>query len=242
VNAALARAEWPNESAIGKVIEFGNIDGDLTPLTIVGIVGDTREQDLTLAPEPTVYVSYRQRTGNGPDTYLVISTATEAATINTARRSLKEVRSDVPMRFETIETILGQSVASQRFMLLVVGVFGAVALVLASLGIYSVISYLVAQRGRELSIRVALGASAPEIVRLVLGQGVAMSLIGLGLGVVVAVVATRALTHLLYEVSPTDPIAFAAVVVALCAVALLASYLPARRAARLAPMDVLRAG
>jgi ABC-type antimicrobial peptide transport system permease subunit len=241
VNATLARKQWPNESAIGKVIEFGNIDGDLTPLTIVGVVGDTREQDLAQPPDPMVYTSYRQRR-TFEDMFVVLSTATEAATINTARRVFKDVRSDVPMRFDTIERIIGESVASQRFMLLVVGIFGAVALLLATLGVYGVISYLVAQRSRELSIRVALGASGSEIVRLVLRQGVALALVGAAVGAVAALGAARVLKHLLYQVSTADPVAFAAVLVALCAVASLASYLPARRAAQLAPMDVLRSG
>jgi len=152
------------------------------------------------------------------------------------------VRADVPMRFLTVEDIIGRSVDSQRFMLLLVGVFGAVALLLATLGVYSVISYLVAQRGREISIRVALGASAPQIVGLVLKQGVALSIVGAVLGGVAALAATRVLKKLLYQVSTTDPVAFASVLVVLCGVALLASYLPARRAARFEPMDVLRGG
>ena len=174
--------------------------------------------------------------------FVVLSTANEATTINTARRVFKEVRSDVPMRFDTIERIIGESVASQRFMLLVVGIFGAVALLLATLGVYGVISYLVAQRSRELTIRAALGASRSEIVGLVLRQGVALAVIGVVVGAVAAFGAAQVLKHLLYQVSTADPIAFAAVMVVLCVVASVASYLPARRAARLAPMDVLRSG
>jgi predicted permease len=241
VNAALARKQWPNENAIGKVLEFANIDDDVTPMTVVGVVGDTREQDLALPPDPMVYTFYRQRR-NAEDMFLVLSTPTEAATINTARRVFKDVRSDVPMRFDTIERIIGESVASQRFMLLVVGIFGAAALLLATLGVYGVISYLVTQRGRELSIRVALGASGADVVQLVLRQGVMLAVVGAGTGAVVALGATRVLKHLLYQVSPADPVAFAGVIVVLSAVASVASYLPARRAAHLAPMDVLRSG
>jgi putative ABC transport system permease protein len=240
INAALAKKQWPNENPIGKLIDFGNIDGDMTPLTIVGVVGDVRNSDLALEPEPTVYVCYRQRTSNGEDAYVIMSSLGEAPVMSAARRTFRRMPVAAPMRFETVEDIIGQSVASQRFMLLLVGVFGAVALLLATLGVYSVISYLVVQRSREISIRVALGATAPEVVGLILGQGVALSLLGAVAGGLGALAATRVLEHLLYQVSTTDPAAFAAVLVVLCLVALLASYLPARRAARLAPMDVLR--
>ncbi|HEV8217311.1 MAG TPA: ABC transporter permease [Gemmatimonadaceae bacterium] len=242
VNATLAKKQWPNESPIGKVIEFGNIDGDLAPLTVVGVVGDTREEQLASDPPATIYVSYRQRPGNDNGMYVVMSTNAEASTIATARQTFRQVRADVPMRFQTIEDIVGRSVASQRFMLFVVGVFGAVALVLASLGVYSVISYLVAQRGREISIRVALGARATDIVRLVVRQGIQLVVIGVVVGGVAALFATRVLTQMLYGTKPTDPVTFAGMVLTLAFVALVASYLPARRASKAEPMDVLRGG
>lgn len=242
INAALAHKQWPNGDAIGKVIEFGNIDGDLTPMTIVGIVGDTREEDLAAEPASAVYVDFDQRPGNSNEMFVIMAAAHEGSAIAAARRSLPQVRADIPMRFLTVEDIIGRSVDSQRFMLLLVGVFGAVALLLATLGVYSVISYLVAQRGREISIRVALGASASEIVRLVLTQGIVLSLVGAVIGGVAALAATRVLKKLLYQVSTTDPIAFASVLVVLCGVALIASYVPARRAAAFEPMDVLRGG
>ena len=242
INAALAHKQWPNGDAIGKVIEFGNIDGDLTPITIVGIVGDTREEDLAADPLPAVYVDFDQRPGNSDQMYVIMAAAREGSTIAAARAAFPGVRADVPMRFLTVEDIIGRSVDSQRFMLLLVGVFGAVALLLATLGVYSVISYLVAQRGREISIRVALGASAPQIVGLVLKQGVVLSIVGAVIGGVAALAATRVLKKLLYQVSTTDPVAFVSVVLVLCGVALVASYLPARRAARFEPMDVLRGG
>jgi predicted permease len=244
VSASLEQKQWPNGGAIGKVIEFGNIDGDFTPITIVGVVEDVREEDLAREPQPAVYVSHRQRPGpgNGADMYVVMSTGAGPPPIRTLRETFRQVRSDVPMRFQTVEDIIGQSVASQRFMLLLVGVFGAVALLLATLGVYSVISYLVAQRGREISIRMALGARASDIVLLVLWQGIALSLVGAAVGGAAALAATRVLKHLLYDVSTTDPVAFTNVLVVVCVVALVASYLPARRAARREPMDVMRAG
>jgi putative ABC transport system permease protein len=242
INAALAKKQFPNENPIGKAIEFGNIDGDLTPLTVVGVVGDTREQELAADPPATIYVSFRQRPGNDNGLYVVMSTAAEASAIATARQSFRQVRANVPMRFQTIEDIVGRSVASQRFMLFVVGVFGAVALLVAALGVYSVISYLVAQRGREISIRVALGARAVDIVRLVVRQGVQLVVIGVIVGGFAALFATRLLTGLLYGTKPTDPVTFAGMVLTLALVAVIASYLPARRASKAEPMDVLRGG
>jgi predicted permease len=240
VNAALAKKQWPGDTPLGKVIEFGNIDGDLTPMTVVGVVGDTREEELAADPQPAIYVCDRQRPGNGPDVNIIMATSGHAPLTSAARQAFRAVRSDVPMRWVTVEEIIARSVASQRFMLLLVGVFGGVALLLATLGVYSVISYLVAQRGREISIRVALGAHASDIVRLVIRQGVALALIGAAVGTVAALATTRVLKAMLYSVSTTDPIAFVGVLVMLCVVALVASYLPARRASRAEPMDVLR--
>ncbi|HEY2896510.1 MAG TPA: ABC transporter permease, partial [Gemmatimonadaceae bacterium] len=230
VNAALAKKQWPGQSPLGRVIEFGNIDGDLTPMTVVGVVGDTHEEELAADPLPGIYVCDRQRPGNSPDVNVVIATSGNTPVTASARRAFRDVRADVPMRFTTVEEIIARSVASQRFMLLLVGVFGGVALLLATLGVYSVISYLVAQRGREISIRVALGARASDIERLVVAQGLALVLIGAAIGALSALASTRVLSALLYSVSVTDPVAFIAVLVVLSAVALVASYVPARRA------------
>jgi predicted permease len=241
VNAALAKKQWPNENPVGKIIEFGNIDGELTPMTVVGVVSDTHEQDLTAPVANTIYVSIRQRP-RGSTRYVVMATNAETPTIALARRAFREMRPEAPLRFQTIEDVIARSLATQRFMLLLVGVFAATALLLATLGVYSVIAYLVAQRGKEISIRVALGARGVDIVRLVISQGVMLAAIGALVGGVGAFASTRLLRKLLYEISTTDPIAFGAVITMLCAVAVIASYLPARRAARMEPMDVLRAG
>ena len=157
INASLAKTQWPNQSAIGKVIEFGNMDGDLTPMTIVGIVGDVHDGGPATDATPMVYGSYRQRPGNGSQFSVVMVTSAPAAALATMRRELRRAHPDIPARFATMDDAVAASVTTQRFMLTLVGVFGVVALLLAALGVYSVISYLVAQRGREISIRVALG-------------------------------------------------------------------------------------
>jgi putative ABC transport system permease protein len=242
INKSQAVKQFPKQSAIGKVIEYGNMDGDLTPITIVGVVGDTKENSLAGDPDAAVYLVNQQRRNQNSDRFFVIATSNEDATIAGARTVLRDMAPGVAVRFQTMGQIVARSMATQRFMLILVGVFGLTALLLATLGVYSVISYLVAQRGKEISIRVALGARGADIVRLVVRQGMVLAIGGAVLGAVGAVAATRLLKTLLYEISATDPIAFVSVIVMLCVVAVLASYLPARRAAQTAPMDVLRAG
>lgn len=241
INHALARTQWGDQNPIGKVIEFGNIDGDATPLTIVGVVGDTREEDLTREPEPAVYVDFHQRPGSG-DLSVLLTGAPERAIAGAARAAFRRVEGNVPMRFQNIETIVGASMDNQRFLLLVLGAFGAVALLLATLGIYSVISYLVTQRTREIGVRVALGASRASVVRLVVREGALLAGVGVIAGVACAFALTRTLQHLLYGIRATDVTAFAAVSLLVILVATVASYLPARRAARVEPMTALREG
>ena len=243
VSASLARMHWANGNPIGKIIQFGNMDGDLTPFTVVGVVGDVRERSLAAEPRPTFYASYRQRPGVTFEFNLVIGHRGAAAPIIAAARQIvRDIHPDVPPRFRQIEDIVAGSVTDRRFALLLVGVFGGVALLLASLGIYSVISYVVSQRSREISIRVALGARGRDVTRLVLGQGTALVAAGIVAGTAASIAATRLISGLLYGVSPTDPVSFAAVIVLLALVALSATYVPARRAARVAPMDILRNG
>ncbi|MEO7084069.1 MAG: ABC transporter permease [Gemmatimonadaceae bacterium] len=241
ISVSLVKQRWPNEDPIGKMIEFGNMDGDLTPIMIVGVVGDVREASLAADPRPAFYVNYRQR-AYGAQFRIVMATTTPGSVTTDARGMFHSMRADIPVSFSTIEELVARSLTQQRFMLFLVGVFGSVALVLATLGVYSVISYLVSQRGHELSIRVALGARGEDIVRLVLWQGVSLALIGTAVGAAGALLATRVLTKLLYEISPTDPVAFGGVIVVLVALAVVASYLPARRAGRIALAQVLRGG
>lgn len=243
ISNSLATTRWPNEDPIGKVIQFGNMDGNMTQFTIVGVVGDVRERSLATDPRPTFYASYRQRPGVASRFSFVLSGAAGPAAITSAaQRIVRAVRPDLPPRVRTIDAIVSGSVADRRFVLWLVAIFGIAALTLAALGVYSVISYLVAQRNRELSIRVALGAKANDIVRLVIRQGIGLAGLGIAIGALVAFAATRLIATMLYGVSATDPLAFGAVVVTLTLVAMLASWVPARRAARVRAMDVLRVG
>jgi predicted permease len=241
ISASLARKQWPNESPLGKIIQFGNMDGDLRPFTIVGVVGDIREASLADDPQPTFYAYYRQRPIRASSFYFVLAgTASSAATVAAARRIVHDLRPDVPPRFRTMDTVLADSLADRRFLLLLLGVFGGAALLLATLGVYSVISFLVAQRRQEIGVRVALGARGEDVLRLVLGQGATLAFIGIAIGAVAALGLTRLIAGLLYGVSATDPLSFVVVIVLLTVVAILASLIPARRAARVDPMTVLR--
>lgn len=242
ISASLAKKQWPGQSALGKVIEYGNMDGDMTPMTIVGVVGDVRERGLDEPPRSTFYANFAQRPSYGGVIQFTIATSTPAATLTASRQILNRLRSDIPVRFTTIEDLVSRSLANHRFMLLLVGIFGSVALVLASLGVYSVIAYLVTQRERELSIRLALGARGSDLARLVLAQGLWLALVGILVGIGGALAGTKLLTSMLYETSATDPFGFAVVVMLLFSIATIASYVPARRAARVDPMDVLRGG
>jgi predicted permease len=243
ISEALAKKRWPNEDPIGKVIQFGNMDGDLHPFTIIGVVGDVREESLATDPEPTFYADYRQRPWVANNFNIVMQGSVENATvIAAARRAVSDLRPDVPPRFRTMETVVSTSVADRRFTLLLIGVFGASALLLATLGVYGVISYLVTQRRQEIGVRIALGAQSTDVMKLVLRQGALLAGIGIVVGGAAALALTRLIRGMLFDVSTTDPLAFAAVILCMLAVALLASFIPARRAAGIAPMSILRGG
>ncbi|HEY4219258.1 MAG TPA: ABC transporter permease [Gemmatimonadaceae bacterium] len=240
ISASLAKAKWPNENPIGKTIQYGNMDGDLRPFTIVGVVGDVRDQSLASPPQPTFYAYLPQRSHSG-GVHVVMQTAGDPTTVMTSARAVvRQLRPDVPPVLRTIETIVATSVADRRFLLVLVGVFGTAALVLATLGVYSVISYLVAQRRAEIGVRIALGAQRADVLSLVLRQGALLAFIGIAIGTAGALFLTRLLSGLVFDVSTTDPVAFGGVIALLAAVALAASWIPAQRATRVDPMNVLR--
>jgi putative ABC transport system permease protein len=241
ISASLAKAKWPNEDPIGKIIQYGNMDGDLRPFTVVGVVGDVREQSLASEPQPTFYAYFPQRVRAARKMYVVMETAGDPAPVMASVRAIvRELRPDVPPVLKTLETVVSTSVADRKFVLLLVAVFGGAALLLATLGVYSVISYIVTQRQKEIGVRIALGAQRGDVLGLVLRQGALLAVIGIAVGAVGALAMTRLLRGLVFGVSTTDPVAFAGVIVLLVSVALVASWLPARRAARVDPMNVLR--
>ena len=241
ISASLARLKWPNENPIGKIIQYGNMDGDLRPFTVVGVVGDVRGQSLAANPEPTFYAYEPQRNQAANSLHLAIQTMGDPTSVIASTRAIvRQLRPDVSPVIRTMESVVSASVADRRFVLVLVGVFGAAALVLATLGVYSVISYLVSQRRQEIGVRIALGAQRADVLSLVLRQGAALAVTGIAIGGIAALLLTRLLKGLVYGVSTTDPVAFGGVIVLLVGVAVIASWLPARRAARVGPMETLR--
>ena len=242
ISQALARRRWPGQNPLGETIDFGNMDGDLHPLTIVGIVGDVRAEGLNFPPSPIIYLNYRQRgiNANSTPAILLRRTAPAGPIVSAARVIFHELAPDVPVKFSSFDDELGNWLADRRFLLSLVASFAAAALALAEIGIYGVVAFSAARRTREIGIRLALGAQPPAVLRLIVAEGAWLALLGVAIGTVASLALTRLLAGLLFAVSPTDPLTFFAVALLLTTVALLASYLPARRALRLDPHTALR--
>ena len=242
ISESLAHRRWPNQDPIGQVIEYGNMDGNLTPLTIVGIAGDVRARGLSLPPGPVIYVDYRQRGlgANSTPTVMMRSAAPAGEIIAAARGIFRELTPDIPVKFSTFENEMAGWLSDRRFLLLLVALFAAAALTLAAVGIYGVVAFSVTRRTQEIGIRMALGADRSNVLRLVVGEGARLAFIGVSIGIAASFAVTRLLASLLFGVGTTDSITFTAVAALLSTVALLASYIPARRAMRLDPNSALR--
>ncbi len=246
VDRAFARRHFPGEAddaAVGRRLFLGRAT---TPYEIVGVVGEVRHAALATEPAGLVYLCSLQRTV--PGMTMVLRTADPGAgsppslaLAGEVRRRVAALDPDQPVaRLETLDEVVARSLADRRFTLLLVGLFAAVALVLAALGLFGVLAQAVGRRTGEIGLRMALGAERRSVVGLVVGRGLALTAAGLAIGIGVAAAATRLLAGLLYGVRPTDPLTFAAIAVLLAATALAASYLPARRAAGVDPLDALR--
>jgi putative ABC transport system permease protein len=239
ISESLARDRWPDQDPIGHTIEFGNMDGDIRLLTIVGIVGDTREYGLDKPPQPTVYVNLFQRP-RSVMTMTMLSDADTASVSSAARSILQEVNPEAPASFRTFEQVYSASLGSRKFNVILFGFFGITALLLAAAGVFGVMAYSVSRRTREFGVRVALGATSAAVLGMVLRQGMYTILVGVAIGFVGAFALSRTLSSLLFGVTSTDPVTFGGVTLLLVAVALLACYIPARRATKVDPMVALR--
>ena len=239
ISASLARNRWPNQDPIGRTIEFGNMDGDLRLLTIVGIVGDTHEYGLDAPPRPTVYVNLFQRP-RAAITLTMLSDAETGLVTSAARRILHDLNPEIPARFRTFSQVYSASLGSRRFNVILIGAFGITALLLATAGVFGVMAYSVSRRTREIGVRVALGAGRGDVLRMILGQGLRTTAIGLAIGIAGSLALTRTVESLLFGVAANDPLTFGGVTLLLVGVALLACYIPARRATRVDPMVALR--
>ena len=239
VNEALVRQSFLNQDPIGRTIfcPFDSLQG----MKIIGVVGNVRQRGPDSEPMPECYMPYGQHGFNGPALSLVVRTTGDPnALTQTLQRVAHEANPEAPMKFTTMEAMLAESVSAPRFRTVLFAVFGALALCLAVAGIYGVVVCVVGQRTNEIGVRIALGAGPGGVVRLVLGQGLAVAGIGLGLGLAASIAATRLLQSMLFQVEPNDPWVYLAVAVMVGTVTLVACWVPASRAARIDPVAALR--
>jgi putative ABC transport system permease protein len=243
INQTMAQRFWPGEQPLGKRLRL-KVKGQQISCEIVGVVGDVKYAELNAKATPEIYWPYAQnlRPGYTSNMTLVVRTASDPVSMAAAVRSQVQAvdRNQPVFNIKTMEQYVVQAVASWRGATLLLSLFAALALVLAAVGIYSVMSYSVTQRTHEIGVRMALGAEPRDVLRLVVGQGMMLTLIGVIAGLAAAFALTRVMSEMLYGVSPTDPTTFAAIALLLAAVALMASYIPARRATKVDPMVALR--
>jgi putative ABC transport system permease protein len=230
---------WPGEDPIGKRVKISY--NDTGPREIVGIAGDVKQKNLTDAMAPQMYTPFVQ----APWPFITVVAKTTAAP-ETAAGSLRQVLAHLDPEqaageFRTFDEYVARSIATPRFTAMLLGTFAGLALLLAGFGLYGVMAYSVAQRGREIGIRMALGARSGDVRSLVVRQALWLGAAGLAIGITGALAVTRVLGSLLFGVSPSDPLTFGGVSAALVTVLLLAAYLPARRATRVDPIVALRA-
>ena len=238
ISQSLARRAWPDQNALGRRFRFAGFP-QLT-YEVVGVAGDVRGLDLAEEPWPTVYVPILQHPQDA--VFLVVhGTQNPSALSASLRGVVRAVDKDEPISsISSLDQRVSESVSEPRFRTLLLGIFAGLAFLLAVVGIYGIISYSVSQRTHELGVRMALGAKGLDVVRLVIGQGMRQTLIGVAVGLLAALGLTRLLASFLYSVRPTDPLTFVVVSAVMLAVALLASYIPARRATKVDPMVALR--
>ena len=242
VNARLAEGAWPGEDPIGKRLKFGGADSENPWFTVVGVAGDARLVGLALEEQEGMFMPLLRTDLTLSFVQLAVRTRSEPAdAVATIRDAIWEIDEELPMSdVQTMDELVSKNVSRPRFNLAVLGVFAGVAIVLATIGIYGVISHNVTQRSQEIGLRMALGADRSAVLRLVMGRGLLLVLAGLGAGLFLAISATRLLTSFLYEVSATDSTTFIAASLLLGGTGLAATLLPALRATRVDPMTTLR--
>jgi putative ABC transport system permease protein len=243
INQAFADKYLHGENPFGqKAVIYMKSDAEAEkyPSEIIGVAGDVHQIGLETAPEPTVYWPHPELVMSAM-TVLVRTSSDPLVLVSAARGELQKLDPELPMAaVATMDELLADSLSRSRFTMLLLGIFAAVALLLAAVGIYGLIAYSVTQRTQELGIRIALGAQRRDVLRLVLAQGTRLTLLGLALGILAAVALSRLLATLLFGVTATDPLTFAGVAALLAFVALLACFIPARRATRVDPLVALR--
>jgi putative ABC transport system permease protein len=241
INETLAKQYFPAVDAVGRRLKTGGPERpDNKWITIVGVVGDIKYSGLDAPPEPVVYYPFRQATTNNQ--YVAIRTSTNPRSLEPAVKAVvADLDKDLPLvNLRTMDELMTEAVAPPRFRTILVSVFAVVGLLLAAIGIYGVMAYGVTERTHELGVRIALGASRGDVLRIVLGEAAWLAAAGVALGVAGALGATRLMQTLLFGVAATDTLTFAGIALLLASTALVASYIPARRATRVDPMVALR--
>ena len=240
ISQSLAQKYWPNQDPLGQTIQFGNMDGDIRLLHVAGVVGDVHDYGVDEKVNPTVYANAQQRFPKSNWTVVARAQVEPAMLTPVMREAVRSLDPNLPLKFRTLDQIFSSSLDQHRFSLVIFGAFGVAALLLAAMGIYGVTTYTVAQRTQEIGIRMALGAQVDDVLKLVLGNAMSLVVIGVVIGLAGAYGITRVMSHLLFEVTPTDLFTFTAVPLVLLIVAFVASLLPARRATKVDPMVALR--
>ena len=238
INRAMAQRYWPDEDPVGKRLTL-SFRGD-GPREIIGIVDDVKHTALDAEANPEMYIPYLQFPG--PLLTLVVRTSSDPhGLVSGLRNEVSRIDKDQPVYdVRSMEQLVYESASPRKFNALLLAIFAAVALTLAAIGIYGVMSYSVTQRSREIGLRMALGARVPDVLKMVIGQGMRLAVAGVAIGLAGSLALTRVLSGLLYGVSPSDPVTFVVITTLSVVVTLLASYIPARRAAKLDPMVALR--
>jgi predicted permease len=240
VNRALAKQFFPGQNAVGKFFESDpeDIEG---PVEIIGVCPDTRYADLRTETPPTFYVDYRQKPGAGRMVFEIQTAGEPTSVLNAARAMVASMDHDLPLTdVRTMQEQVASTMVNERMFAELTSGFGLLALVLASVGIYGIMAYSVANRRNEIGIRLALGAQPGQVRGMILRESTWLAIAGIVVGVGAALVLTRLMKSMLYGIQPWDPLTMAGGVLILMAVALAASWIPARRAARVQPMEALR--
>jgi predicted permease len=240
VSEKLAKHFWPGQDPIGKRLKPGSTTSDSPWREVIGVVKDVRQNDFVADPKLQMYMSYRQLKFLAPNALVIRTSVDPMSLAMPLRNAVWSVDKDQPVsNIRSMEEIVSAAMARQRFSTMLLGIFAALALVLAAVGIYGVMSYSVAQRTREIGIRLALGAQRGDVLRMTMGQGLKLVSMGVGIGLIAAFILTRVMASLLFGVNATDPTTFVAIPLILMSVALLASYIPALRATKVDPMVAL---
>jgi putative ABC transport system permease protein len=240
ISETMAKRYWPNEDPLGKELTIGGAGASDPPVEIIGVVGDVKHWGLDAEERAQLYISHLQEPPLRM-TVIVRTTSDPTSLAATMRREVLAIDKNQPVNsVRTMEDVLADSVSRRRFVMLMLSIFASIALILAVVGLYGVVSYIVAQRRHEIGLRIALGAQAKHILKLVVGQGVTLALVGVAIGLAAAFAFTRVLLSLLYGISATDVITFVGGSLLLLLVTLLASYIPAIKAMKVDPMIALR--